>query len=251
LNELTHPYDSVTLHATCAVHNLGDPMRKLMLVAAAVLVTIPFMGHAALADTCSGAASSFATINGGAAPADSSCTVGGLTYSNITINTVGAISGLSFSPVITPTEVGLNLTFADGSTSGADVDWTYTVTSSGSPINDATATVVGGASGGGVVGLDETLETLSLQQIATINCSGTTGCSGSATFSPISSIFADKDQYDIANGGTAESSSIINTFSFATPLPAALPLFASGLAVFGFWTRRRKSSRSVLSATAA
>ena len=59
--------------------------------------------------------------------------------------------------------------------------------------------------------------------------------STSATFAPVQSLLALKDQITFAgdDGGTAHTSILGNQFSAtAVPLPGALPLFAGGL---GLW----------------
>jgi hypothetical protein len=227
-------------------------MRKVWLAAPAALITTFVIGSPAYADTCSGAASGFATIqdNGSTVSSPSvasSCTVGGLTFSDITINLVGSISGLQLTPVITSTETGIALSFSDTGTS-ADINLTYDV--AGSNITDALASVTGSASGGGVVSIGESLsDPNTLQQFASLSCSSTTGsCSTTTTFSPVSSLFADKDQADIPGDGLAESSSIIDAFSVATPIPGALPLFASG--IVGIWMCTRRRKRGLLEANA-
>jgi hypothetical protein len=227
-------------------------MRKVWLAAPAALVTAFVIGSPAYASTCSGAASQFATIQNSGTTVSTptvatSCTVDGLTFSNITINLVGTILGLTFTPVITTSETGIDLTFSDMGTS-ADVNWTYVV--AGSNITDAVGSVTGTASGGGVVSLGESLSNPNtLQQFASLSCSSTTGsCSASANFSAVNSLFADKDQADIPGNGIATSSSIINAFSVSTPLPGALPLFATGL--LGFWGVRKRRSKQNSTAAA-
>jgi hypothetical protein len=73
----------------------------------------------------------------------------------------------------------------------------------------------------------------------TLTKAGTT----STTFTPIASLSVIKDQNDYSGSlGSSESSVVENEFSVTTtPIPAALPLFATGLV--GLWGFRRKRSK--------
>jgi len=141
-------------------------------------------------------------------------------------------------------ELGLQLNFAavaNSTTPTTDVDLTFTVAgNSGNQISDAFMSLAGTDSGGATSTLGETLSNgVSLQLMSP----GAT----SASFSPVASLLAIKDQLNSANGGLAETSNLVDAFSVtggvpvsATPIPGTLPLFASGLVGFWGWTRRRK-----------
>lgn len=212
-------------------------MHKLCLVAAVAIT--PLMGSAAWASSCViGSVASYEALGA------TGCSVDGVTFSNFSIN--GMVFGSGASVVfgdLTPfeaiingtTEAGLVLTYAanTGTAAGnvADVAWTYNV--AGNLLTDAYAALAGNITGTGVISLSEILSngvTLSL------GGPGTT----SANFAPISSLFVMKDQGDSAGtNGSATTSILTNAYSLnTTPIPGALPLFATGL--FGLWGLRRK-----------
>jgi hypothetical protein len=78
---------------------------------------------------------------------------------------------------------------------------------------------------------------------------GGSGTSGSADFSNSFDLPIGSDVFNLAAGVAANSTDlgiVGNRFEPATtPLPAALPLFATGLGVMGFLARRRKRNNAV------
>jgi hypothetical protein len=206
-------------------------MRKLSLVAA-VAVT-PFMGLPAWASTCVlGSVATYEAVG-------FTCSVGGVTFSNISVSTITGGSGTvnlgNFTPFTIGGESGLSLNYdaETGSTPGsiADVAWTYNV--AGNLLDDAFAEVAGNVTGTGSIVLSEILS-----NGVSLSLSGPG--STTATFAPISTLFVIKDQNDFAGtAGSATTSILTNAFSVTTtPIPGALPLFATGL--FGLWGLRRK-----------
>jgi hypothetical protein len=210
-------------------------MRKQLLASAAALITTPFMALAASASPCVSESVSVYEAPG------FSCTVDGVTFSSISVNTIGLVTLGNFTPVInsTSTEFGLELNYAantNGFNTAADVAWSYDV--SGNLLDDAVAVFSGTTTGTGTSTLSETL---SNNVTLALNSPGST----SVTFSPIASLQVIKDQNDFSGtSGSAESSILENEFSLtSTPIPAALPLFATGLV--GLWGMgKRKSKKS-------
>jgi hypothetical protein len=205
-------------------------MRKFSLVAAVAMT--PLMGLPAWASAC--VTASVATYEA----TGFSCSVGGVTFSDIVVSTTSTGSGSvglgNFTPFTIGAENGLSLNYTanTGTTpnSSADVAWTYNV--AGNLLDDAFAAVAGNITGDGTVQMSEIL---SNGTTLTLGGAGST----TATFAPISSLGVIKDQNDFSgSAGSASSSILQNAFSVtATPLPAALPLFATGL--FGLWGLRR------------
>jgi hypothetical protein len=219
-------------------------MRKLALLSAAAVIT-PLTALPALAGTCTtGTVASYEA-------AGFSCSVDGVTFSDITVNTIGLVTLGNFSPFVnsTNTEFGLTLNYsanANFTNPTADVSWTYNV--SGNLLEDAYMAFAGTTTNGGVANLSETLSPIGVT--LALNAPGST----STTFSPVGSLSVLKDQDDFADteGATSSTSLMTNAFSLtATPVPAALPLFGTGLVGMWAWGRKRKpASKAIGQATA-
>jgi hypothetical protein len=176
-----------------------------------------------------------------------SCSVGPVTFSNISVSTLVSGSGSvvlgDFTPFTTVvdgnTEYGLSLNYSSntGSTAGstADVAWTYNV--SGTPnLEDAYMAFAGTTTGTGQATLAETLSngvTLSL------NAPGATD----AVFAPVGSLSVIKDQNDFSGAAGSSNTSVLqNAFSVTTvPEPASLAILGSSLLGIGMIRRRRNS----------
>jgi hypothetical protein len=224
-------------------------MRKLGLAAVAAVVATPLMAASAWASACvTGTVASYET-------AGFSCTVdnGAITFSNFAVNTIGNVTLGNFTPFVdsTNTEFGLSLNYAATTTAmqpNADVAWTYNV--SGNLISDAYAAFSGGVTGTGTQDLTETLSNSGdgFSATLTLNAPG----SQTIAINPAqSSLTAMKDQDNFAgSAGSATASIVTNGFSLtATPIPGALPLFATGLV--GFWGLRKKRGKQSAAAQAA
>jgi hypothetical protein len=207
-------------------------MRKVWLGAAAAVIALPFGLVSASAAPC--VADTVAAYEA----AGFSCNVGGVTFSNINIAATPGVILTGFAPTAIAGEFGLILSYSaaaglPGTT--ADVNWTYDV--AGNLLADAGLSLTGGTTGNGVIAVTENL--FSLANGSLVATMVQTGNGSTFTnFAPIAALFANKDQADIANNGSAFSSSLTNVFSLATPIPGALPLLATGL--FGLVALRRK-----------
>jgi hypothetical protein len=232
-------------------------MRKLGLALVMGLLATPLIASAASAAACvTGTVASYEALGA------TGCTVGGVTFADINVSTTvsgsGAVTLGNFIPVINLStgEFGLQLTYSanTGATAGssADVAWTYQV--SGNLLSDVVMSFTGAVGTGSTAVASESLTNgTTLQLLAP----GTT----SATFAPVANLGVIKDQNDFngsctpmnqAAGTCGSSSSILeNDFSLtsATPIPGALPLFATGLV--GFWGLRKKRSKQNASLQAA
>jgi hypothetical protein len=210
-------------------------MRKVLLSTVAALFTAPLMGLPAWASACiTDTVSDYQSLGSGGCTVDG----GAITFSNFSVTTIGDVTLGDFSVVNpAPGEYGLDLNYIATATQGseADVSWTYNV--SGNLLDDAYASLAGTVSDSGAhATLGETLSngvTLSL-----LGPGSTT-----VTFTPIASLGVIKDQHDFVcsscTNSISETSDMTNAFSLtATPIPGALPLFATGLA--GLWGLRRK-----------
>jgi hypothetical protein len=214
-------------------------MRKRQLLAtAAALITTPLTGLPAWAGACvSGTIGTYET-------AGFSCSVGPVTFSSFGIVTSTTGTGSISSPINVLVEsgggeYGLALSYsADTGTSppasSVDVTWTYNVAAN--LLDDSVLSLSGTVSGTGSITANEVL---SNSITLTLTKAGTT----STTFTPIASLSVIKDQNDYSGSlGSSESSVVENEFSVTTtPIPAALPLFATGLV--GLWGFRRKRSK--------
>jgi hypothetical protein len=225
-------------------------VRSLFGVAAALIVT-PLMGMPAWATTvaCPTASSSFYNLTFGFGSGNS-CTVDGLTFSDIAISTsttgnasVGDISVAPFTTVFNgATEFGLQLLFTSGATGGgngvniADIQWTYNV--AGNFLGDVFLSLTGGPNeGSGAIGVQENLTNLVQLHL---DGPGVTGQS----FPPIGSLGVVKDEFARAGlDGFATSSVLQNGFSLV-PAPvvgAGMPgLMAACVGLIGLARRRRR-----------
>jgi hypothetical protein len=173
-----------------------------------------------------------------------SCSVGGVTFNNLVVNTIGDVTLGNFSPITigsgSSEEFGLSLTFVAIASPGSpisDVDWTYNV--SGNFLNSTVMSFSGTDTGAGHSTLSETLSngvTLSLISPG----------STSATLSPVSSLGVIKDQINSAgSSGIAQTSALENAFSLtprvAVSQPATLGLMILGLLGVAFAGRRRRN----------
>lgn len=222
-------------------------MRKLGLVAAAAFIATPLMALPAWAGTCPTiTGDSTGTLVEATYTSSFSCNVGGVTFSNFAFSpalvTITGITSYSSGG-----EFGLDLFFSSSPTPSvnADIGWNFSV--SGNLLTDAFA-LLQGSPGTGTYGLSESLINPSNNQtVATINITSTGPNSETVTYSPTGSLNVVKDQFT-TNG--ANTSQIIDAFSLtSTPIPGALPLFATGLV--GFWGLRKKRGKQSVAAQAA
>jgi PEP-CTERM motif len=170
------------------------------------------------------------------------CSVGTVTFSNISLSTPVSGSGTvvlgNFSPVTIGTENGLALSYSanTGATPGstADVAWTYNV--SGTPdLVDAFEEFTGTVTG---TGTDSLAETLSNGVTLTLTAPGAT----STTFAPVASLGVTKDQNNFSgSAGSAEASILENAFSTTVPEPSSLALLGTAFVGLGWllaWRRK-------------
>src|SRR5439155_6951269 len=132
--------------------------RRKTLAAAALAASSLLIGTSAIAGPCVSAPVATYTAAG------FSCTVDGLSFTNIVVNTTvsngGSVTLGNFTPVNPlPDEFGLLLNYtslAPGANSTADVTWSYNVT--GVPfINDAFLALAGNTTGSGQAQVSEIL----------------------------------------------------------------------------------------------
>jgi hypothetical protein len=198
---------------------------------AGALVALPFIGSQAWSAPCG----NIAPVQGGSnvlafmALGATGCQVDGVTFSNINVSGLPSGGGavalgnfIPFSQIINGVlESGLTLNYlANAGVAGAaaDVAWTYNVAAN--LLSDAYAAFSGNTTGTGQAQLNEVLSngvSISLN---------TPGASTNIPFTPVGSLFAMKDQADIANTGTASSSIMTNAFS-TTAVPG--PIVGAGL----------------------
>jgi hypothetical protein len=217
-------------------------VRSLVGVAAA-LITMPLAALPAWADACLftpvatfGPPITFNTSG----PASTSCSVDGVTFSNMTITVnQGTINNVSLLPTTIGNESGFQLNYSAGNGTAADFTWSFTV--AGNILSDAFAAL--NATSGPATLTEQLfsngnptptslLETISLAFPAplsqTVNI-----------IPPQFSLLAVKDQF---TGVTGSTSSLINTFSVPGPVVGAgLPgLVAACGGLIGLARRRRR-----------
>ena len=219
-----------------------NPFQSL-LIASVVGLGFAGSGSSALAAACTIAPVSTYTATG------FSCSVGPVTFSNISVTPTTTGSGVvgltQFQPFTFGGDYGLELIYSatTGSMGGtADVAWTYDV-SGKPPLDDAWASLTGGTTGtSGTAALSETLSngtTLSL---------GGPGATPVTTFAPIATLRATKDQQDFASAGsTAFSSVTANAFS-VVPEPSTWAMLLLGFAGLAFLGYRRTQRTTRLTA---
>jgi hypothetical protein len=172
----------------------------------------------------------------------------------------GIAGMLLFSTGAGATTYSFDLSFAAGAISVTNAVLTSTVDNSGVyTISGASGTIVDGATSYTISGPSGYAGADNLLSIPTTPFVDGSGISLAAANGPnaldlnISSyIFRTTTGYDayyqINLGGITSTDFSALTVTSATPLPAALPLFATGLGAFGFLVRRRK--RKIALATA-
>jgi len=207
--------------------------RRGLGIAAALIIT-SFMGTSAWAAPCSNIAPVLGGSNVAAFTAlgATGCEVDGFNFSSIVVNFLTSGGGtvtlgniVPFQSIVNGVlESGLTLNYiANAGVAGAeaDVQLQYNVTGvGGTLITDAFMSVAGNTTGNGQAQISEILTngvTLSL------NAPGST----TASFAPIASLGALKDQADHANTGTASSSALTNAFSSVSSVPG--PIVGAGL----------------------
>lgn len=217
-------------------------MRKLGLAAAAAFAVSPFMVLPALADTCP-VENTGASVISTYTASNFSCNVGGVTFSNFVFQPNAEVSITGISTYSVGGEFGLTLAYSTNPIAGgpmtpganADLFWSFAAT--GNLLTDAYAAILG-TTFGGTYGLTETIADSTNPQYAQLSITSP-NLSSTVNFGAVNDIFVTKDQFTTSN---ANVSSLTDAFSLtATPIPGALPLFATGLV--GFWGLRKKRSK--------
>jgi len=179
-----------------------------------------------------------------------SCNIGGLTFSNIVVTPIlsngGTVTLTDFAPVNPVAgEFGLRLDYTASAIplQIASVQWTYSV--AGVPnIGDAFFAFDGSAQGTAQTGAMITLSNISGPPLELTPGAPST----EIAFTLTSSINGNATQFNNGVQGTVTGRSLTQAFSGATPpaipLPAALPLFATGLIGLGLlgWRRKQKAA---------
>ena len=195
-------------------------MRKILLVgtAAVGLFGAPLSAHAA---AC--VVDSVGTYTA----AGFSCSVDGVTFSNIHVSSITTGTGVVTLGNFTPVQVtlngvlesGLSLNYLASATAGSTADVALSFNVSGNLLDDAflslTATDFLNAT-------SSVNEVLSNGAVLNLLAAGTT----TATFAPIGELFVTKDQVNSGNNGTAQASILTNAFSVTT-VPG--PIVGAGL----------------------
>lgn len=208
---------------------------KTIAALAAALIATSFLGAP---DTAAAAPCGTTTLNNWLG-SGFSCTVGNLTFSGFNYSPDGfnGTNGLSNAPAssvgVGPTfltagpGIGFNAFWNNTGTTSGDVEITFTVTApANSPITDFHLLL------DGVVG--SVLDVASLSNGVTLSSSD--NLEHAVTFAAVTSLLV-IDDIGVNPGGSI--SSVEKAFS-QVPLPAALPLFASGLVGLGLLGRRKR-----------
>jgi hypothetical protein len=234
-------------------------MRKLLL-ASAGSAAVALLAGPAMASPVACATAPVATYT----TLGFSCSVdgGAIVFSNFLVGTSttgsGGVGLGNISPINTVAgEYGLQLNYLanTGSTGGgADVAWSFQVT--GNYLTDAYANLNGTPAPGATATLAENLYDSNGNQITSTPSAngvnnifislGTTPSSATVYYGPEAFLSVTKDQQDYSSTTASSNSSIIqDEFSLTqTPLPATLPLLATGLAGLFFARRTRKKGQT-------
>ena len=222
---------------------------KIVKAIAAAIAAVPlfaaslWLSPAAEASPCMTAAYSAYTASG------FSCSVGGVTFSNIGVdqNTIGAayvkLGNISPTTFIYNghTEYGLTLTYDAAAViaGSADIAWTYNV--SGNLLSDVYLSVNGATKGDH--GVHDTIvkEVLSNGNYLTVDDSNPVNYA--QILPPEASLYVVKDDNTFALGGYAFSSAVTNAWSLTpAPEPTSLALLGTACIGLGFFRTRRKSA---------